>query len=166
MADERPRRLALPKQPRASTAGLRDRDIRQTSAPQYGTSAHAALGIVEFPADEDITGKHEGEELAQMRSRRPTIARVERLEVKQDEDRERFAKLEIAVASIDGKLAVLPRVLDLLEGKQTAAAAAHATEHETKRRGMDGRTKVLIALLGVITTALVALGGATLGGCA
>ena len=109
--------------------------------------------------DDDITGQYQGEDLARARARRPTEERIARVETKQDEDRKAIHTIALGLEGIRGELKILPELVDLIKGQ-------HATEHETKRQGMAGRTKVIIAILGVITTGLAILGGASLGGCA
>lgn len=124
-----------------------------------------ALGVPAFPADE-ITGQYDGDDLAKARAQRPTDARIARVEKKQDEDRADHKALalivtdiQIDVAGMRGELKVLPELVALIKGQ-------HATEHETKRQGMTNRTKVILAVLTVITSALAVIGGASLGGCA
>ncbi len=139
-----------------------DRDITGMAARR-----ERQRGVPEFISDvDDLTGTYDGEELARARAKRPTDERIARVEKKQDEDRADHKALavvvtdmQIDVAGMRGELKVLPELVALIKGQ-------HATEHETKRQGMAGRTKVIIAVLGVITTGLAVLGGASLGGCA
>jgi hypothetical protein len=136
-------------------AGRRDRDVYVAKSPAQGVPA------VVF---DDVTGRYEGADLASMRARRPTPERISRLEKKQDDDRSELkalamtvADLRVDVAGIDGKLDVLPRLLSLIEGANTA-------EHETKRLGMATRTKIILAIVGVISAAVGVAGSVLAGG--
>jgi hypothetical protein len=106
----------------------------------------AALGVP-VPVSEfgDITGQYEGADLARARARRPTDARIERLEKKHDELALAVVGLGKGMANIEGKLDVLPRLLSLIESKS-------ADEQKTKRHGMTTRSKVFIAIVGVLGT--------------
>lgn len=69
---------------------------------------------IEFDAEE-VTGKLLGEELAETRSRRPTPERLNRLEVKHDQLAADVGEIKESVAKIDGKLEVVPQLVDLLK---------------------------------------------------
>lgn len=153
MADAPPKRLQS--QTERDVAGYAALKERRRSPP---------AGVpVEFP--DEITGNYEGQDLARMRARRPTDKRLELVETKHDVLAKDVGELRVQAARIEGKLDVLPRLLELVEGKQTAANLAHANEHETKRHGMAHRTKVVLGILGVITTGLGIVAGLGIGGC-
>jgi hypothetical protein len=109
------------------------------------------------PVFDDVTGRYEGEELARMRAKRETPERISRLEKKQDDRAEMKALAAVVtdarleVAGMRGELEVLPRLVSLIEGQ----FAAH---HETKRLGMTTRTKIVLAIVGVISAAIGVLG--------
>jgi len=74
------------------------------------------------------TGVYEGEDLRRARAQRPTGARLERLEDKHDETRRDVADLREAVGRVEGKLEVLPQ---LLEAVQKSAERANTREDIT-----------------------------------
>lgn len=76
--------------------------------------------------DEDITGRHEGEELARLRARRETKDRLARLEVKHDELANAVGETRVAVARVEGQLEVLP---ELVTEVRDAARIAREREH-------------------------------------
>jgi hypothetical protein len=138
-----------------------ERDIAGMAARRERQAA--PRGVPEFVAEE-LTGNYEGEELARMRARRPTPHRLALLETKHDDLAGTVGEMRVDVARIDGKLDVLPELLSILRGKSVAQQAAHVTEHETKRLGMANRTKVVLAVVALLGTALGIL-GTSLAGC-
>lgn len=149
MADDRPAKRQQTQTER-DLDGLAARRERARSAP-FGVP-------VTF---DEVTGNYEGEELAQMRARRPTDMRLRILEQKQDDDRAdhkalvaKVDQIHVDVAGMRGELSVLPKLLDLLEGKE-----------QTKRLGISTRGKIIIAALGVASTVLAAV-VASMAGCA
>lgn len=79
-------------------------------------------------ADQPATGVHEGEDLRRIRAQRPTPYRLERLEDKHDETRRDVADLRESVGRIEGKLDVLPQ---LVEAVQKSADRANQREQVT-----------------------------------
>ncbi len=159
MSDERPKRQQT----------QTERDLDGLAARRERTRSPARGVPVDF---DEITGNYEGEDLARMRALRPTPARLYLLEKKQDEDRdehkalvEKVDGLAVTVASIDGKLSVLPDLLTLLKGKQDAAVAVAKDNNETARLGISTRGKIIMAAIGLVSTALGAL-VASMAGCA
>jgi predicted transcriptional regulator len=142
MADGPPKRLQS--QSERDIAGLAARRVRER------------IGAVPEFVAEEVTGQYQGEELAQMRARRPTDQRIARVEEKFDALESTVSDMRVEVGKIDGKLDVLPRLLSLLEGKNT-------NEHETKRQGMASRTKVIVTVVGAVGTAIGAVVAALAG---
>ena len=139
-----------------------ERDIEGWEARKQRERARSnPLGIPAVTCD-DVTGNYEGEELARARARRPTPERLERLEKGRDEDRgdhkklvEKVDGLSTAVARVEGKLDLLPKLVSLLEGKE-----------ETKRQGMANRTKIILGLLSLLGSGGIGAIIAALSGCA
>ena len=143
-----------------------ERDIEGWEARKQRERARSnPLGIPAVTCDE-VTGNYEGEELARARARRPTPERLARLEEKHDDLAETVNELRVGVAKIDGKLDTLPELLSLLKGKQAAQVAANADEHETKRQGMANRTKIVLGVLGLLSSGGIGAIIAALSGCA
>jgi uncharacterized coiled-coil protein SlyX len=130
-----------------------ERDIAGIAARRDRERQQAARGVPVLVSEfDDLTGKYDGEDLALARAKRPTDARVARLEKKQDEDRLDLKGLAGIVgdlredmAGMRGELKVLPELLELIKGK-------NAAEHETKRHGMTLRSKVVLAVIGALST--------------
>jgi hypothetical protein len=112
-----------------------DRDIYTPKTPAKG---HAVPVAIE---EEEVTGKHDGDELAMLRAKRPTHDRIARLEVKSDDAAKSNARVE-------GKL---DAVLVLLTGKATE-------DGKTNRIRITSNGKVTIAIaiaaIGAIVTVL------------
>lgn len=89
------------------------------------TPVHGVPVPIEFA---EPTGVYEGEDLRRARAQRPTAARLERLEDKHDETRRDVADLREAVGRVEGKLEVLPQ---LLEAVQASAERANHREQVT-----------------------------------
>lgn len=154
MADSPPKRLQS--QTERDMAGLAARRDRHRSAPG---------GIPEVHVDE-VTGNYEGEELARMRSRRPTPERLRILEAKHDSLSGSVNAIRVDVAEMRGEMKALPKMLELLEGKQAAAVTANTNEHETKRLGMANRTKIILGVLSLLGSGGIGAIIAALSGCA
>jgi hypothetical protein len=135
-----------------------ERDIESYAAHRERVRSRP-LGVpVAVPSFEDITNQYQGEDLERARAKRPTDKRIAHLEKKHDDLARVVGGLEKGVANIDGKLDVLPQLLELLKGK-------NADEHATKRHRMTSHEKVLaaaIAAIGAVITALIVSGS----GCA
>lgn len=150
MTNSPPKRLQS--QTERDIAGMAARRERHRSSP---------LGVPEFHS-EDVTGQYEGEDLAQARARRPTPERLERLEKGRDADRadhkELVKKVDAIhgdVAEIRGEMKHIPRMLELLEGKE-----------QTKRLGMANRTKIILGVLSLLGSGGIGAIIAALSGCA
>ena len=89
------------------------------------TPVHGVPVPIEFT---EPTGVYEGEDLRRARAQRPTGARLERLEDKHDETRRDVADLRAVVGRIEGKLDVLPQ---LVEAVQASAERANQREQVT-----------------------------------
>lgn len=107
-------------------AGLQARRERE-AAPQ------------EF-ADEEDSKAYSPPERRNLRSKRPTDKRVERLEEKHD-------RLDEKVDGIDSRTA-------RMEGKLDTALSLVTVAHTTERHRIDSRTKVIIAIVGAAGTAI------------
>lgn len=103
----------------------------------------------------EITGKYDGDELVQMRGKRATEERIERLEAKHDTVDSKVDEIGQRVARMEGKLDTALSVI----------VPAHRESHATERARIDGRTKVIIAIVGGIGT-LVGIVVSALSGCA
>jgi hypothetical protein len=110
----------------------------------------------EFEPDE-ITGViKDPEALKAARAKRPTDERIGRLEAKHDDMDDKLDKLAEGVANINGKLDVVPRLVDLLSAATGAkleigkADAASKIEAAKDWRGLV--TKVVLGILAIATT--------------
>jgi len=81
----------------------------------------SAVPEVRFP-EEEITGRLQGEELAQARERRPTDERIGRLEQKHDQLANEVGGVRVAVATMAGKLEVLPELVKVVKDVAERAA--------------------------------------------
>jgi outer membrane murein-binding lipoprotein Lpp len=97
----------------------------QTERDHEGFAAkkerESAVPEVRFP-EEEITGKLQGEELAQARERRPTDERIGRLEQKHDQLASEVGGVRVAVATMAGKLEVLPELVKVVKDSAERAA--------------------------------------------
>ena len=110
------------RKPRRAGTILGDRnEIRRT--PVQG------VPLTEFAEQsQPVTGVYDGDDLRRARASRPTAARLERLEDKHDETRRDVADLRAVVGRIEGKLDVLPQ---LVEAVQASAERANQREQVT-----------------------------------
>ena len=127
-AEDKPRRLQ----------SQTDRDVEGMRAKKERERREVAVPI-ELP--DEITGKHEGEELKMYRSKRPTEERIERLEDKHDALDAKHDTLASSVHKIDtnisemrGEMKILPRLVDALED---AAKGTREREHVTLTAKVD-----------------------------
>lgn len=113
----------------------------QTERDFDGLAARRGRDSVPVMVDEEITGKHDGDELAQLRSQRPTDQRVARLEAKHDE-------LAKSVSRMEGKL---DTAIDFIKVKASE-------DGRTARTRISTNGKVLIAIataaIGAVVTVL------------
>jgi hypothetical protein len=89
---------------RQSTQRDIDRDRR---TPKHGRA-------ITGPFEEDITGKYQGADLDTARARRPTDERISRLEKKHDSLDDKVDRIDVAVATIAGKMDVIPDLIGTL----------------------------------------------------
>lgn len=85
-------------------------------------------------AEDEVTGRYEGDELKAARARRPTPLRLERLEEDRDEFARSMADLRVDVAEIKGTLKVLPA---LVESVKESADRLAAREDQTLRNRLE-----------------------------
>jgi hypothetical protein len=109
-----------------------DRDV-------YTSKARTA---VPEPVFDDATGRYEGEQLAQIRSRRPTEQRIAHIEK---------AHGEIRVE--------LRTTVDFIK-------LSHGEQHKTERARIGSRTKIMVALFTAAGTVAGAIAALTASGCA
>lgn len=104
-----------------------DRDVRR---------ADTHPGRVSLPVDfeEDLTGNYKGDELKELRSKRPTDKRLEKLEGFKDEVIERLGKVEVAVADLGGQMKIVP---ELIGAMKDATAAMQQREQVTFTAQLD-----------------------------
>ncbi len=155
---------------------MSDRDKLKPKTPPVGVRAQIASPVTASPEswDEPITGNYTGPELEAMRKKRPTDQRIGRLETKADNLEIKVDALTTAVANIDGKLEVVPRLVSLLEtvvgskvagdnAKLTAtleigkATATDQLEENKERRARWSKTWTqILAGAGIAATAVLA----------
>ena len=147
MAPPPPRRLQSQHDDRRDTEGFEARQRRERQA--------APIVSDDF---DDYTAQYERgeitrEQLDYGRSRRTTPSWRKHMEKVRDEDRAELKALAIevhntsnAVAKMDGKLDAIPKMLELLEGKE-----------QTKRLGITTRAKIIVAIVAAFGTGIGAL---------
>jgi hypothetical protein len=118
---------------------MKDRDIYTPKHPS------PVAGVPAFVAEE-ATGVVQGDALKAARRKRTTEDRVERLEDKVDTWGDRLSRVE----------GTLETIADVLIPERREA-------HKTTRARIDSRTKIILAVVGLIGTALGLLIGS---GCA
>ena len=116
-----------------------DRDVRveKHATPPAGVPAFA---------EEECTGRYEGDDLARIRARRPTPERIAKLEAKHD-------SLALTVSRMDGKLDTLVDLAAKSDAERERRSAADAVALERRR-------KHAIAVIGALGTAIAAVVGA------
>lgn len=123
-------------------------DLRDVYTPKHPTPSP---GVPAFVAEE-ATGVVQGEALKDIRRKRPTDERIERLENKHD--------------AVDTKVDAIGERVARMEGTVNAIASVIVPErrevHTTARARIDSRTKVIIAVVGAVGTAI---GAAIASGC-
>lgn len=125
------------KGPRWNRPGSIDRDVYTPKTPPAGTPLFV---------DEECTGKYDGPELEQRRSRRPTPERIARLEKRQDESDKRQGEFAVAVGRMEGKL---DTAVDFIKLSQTEAG-------KTARTRITVSGKTLATIVGALITAISA----------
>jgi hypothetical protein len=130
-----------------------DRDV-------YTSKARAA---VPEPVFDDATGRYEGEQLAQIRSRRPTEQRIAHIEKAQDEiraEQKRQAETSVDMLVMLGEIRVeLRTTVDFIK-------LSHGEQHKTERARIGSRTKIMVALFTAAGTVAGAIAALTASGCA
>jgi hypothetical protein len=113
---------------------MKDRDVYTAKHPTPSPGVPAFI-------DEEITSQYAGEELRALRRKRPTDERIARLEDKHDK--------------LDGKVDGIAERAARMEGKlDTALSLIVPEQGKTARAHIDSRTKIIIAVVGAIGTAL------------
>jgi len=128
---------------------------------------------VEIPSE--ITGQYEGDQLAEVRAMRKPDDRFERLEIKHDKldakvetlD-QKVDRVEIAIATVGGKMDLLPQMFQNLhdemktkreEGhvilKQTLEIDGHEAKAriDTKKTAAESKWKIAVAIVTGVTSA-------------
>ncbi len=95
-----------------------ERERRREIERDRQTPKHGA--IVQQSTWDDITGHHEGEDLAMARARRPTPERIARLEAKHDSLDEKVDRIDVAVAGIAGQMQIIPDLIGSLRDELKA----------------------------------------------
>ncbi len=135
--DKRIKKGRMQSQTERDAEGLAAKKERESGTPD-----------VTFPADE-ITGKHAGVELAELRAMRPTDERIGRLETKHDQlatevrtKNDQFATevsgVRVEVAKMSGKLEVLP---DLVKAVEKVADRAAEQDRRRAQRSSSARAR-------------------------
>lgn len=115
----------------------------------------------EFDEDrQPTTGVLDGDDLRRARASRPTAMRLERLEDKHDETRRDVADLRAVVGKIDGKLDVLPQLVEAVKEnadrviqREQVTFTASVEVDKAKRIG-DVKAKLLDKELGLKLAAI------------
>lgn len=126
-----------------SVPGVKRRTEPQAHPIPLVVRAQTAAPIVE--ADDEITGNHAGDELATLRSHRPTNERIGRLEGKHD-------KLDDIVRGIDRRLSTQDGQLD-----QLVKIGVRAEERDITKARLDRPVKIITAVFVGIASVIVAL---------
>lgn len=121
---------------------MNDRDVY---IPKHPTPSPGVPAFV----DEEATGKYDGEQLATIRAKRPTDKRLAKLEEKHDAVDSKVDAIGQRVARMEG---TLETIADVLVPERREA-------HKTERARIDSRTKIIIAVVGLIGTAIGVLVG-------
>jgi hypothetical protein len=111
-----------------------DRDVYVRKTPPKAFAVPVPI------EEEEVTGKHDGDELARLRAKRPTHDRIARLEVKGDATAAATSRME---GKLDAVLALIPaRVVE---------------DGRTARAKITTNGKVLIAIGGAAIAAVVTI---------
>lgn len=124
--DDDKRRVPLVAAERVTARASATRDVRRAD-----THPGRPAAAVDF---DDLTGNYNGEELKELRSKRPTDKRLEKLEEFKDDALERMGKVEVAVADMGGQMKIIP---DLVGAMKDATAAMQQREHVTFSAQVD-----------------------------
>jgi hypothetical protein len=110
-----------------------------------GGAAPAAPGFVA----EEITGNYTGEDLEQMRARRPTPDRFKKLEEAKDELGKRIGAVEIGVTEIRGDQRVQGVLLSELHDDMKAR---RSDDQDAKKQSRERVTKVLSGAIALFSS--------------
>ena len=110
-------------------------------------TAEASSGAPAFAVEavDEVTGKHDGDELAALRAMRPPEDRLDRLERKHDKLADDVGDVRESMGRIEGTLAVLPTTIaQAFAVAQSAASAQTQTAHVvmTAQVDIDKATKL------------------------
>lgn len=109
-----------------------------------------ARGVSAFDADEEITGVHEGAELARLRARRRTDERIARLEEKHDTLSAAVSDVRVTVGEMSGKLdTVLSHVI-----------AAHQEQAKIEHARISSRARVIVGVASALAAVIGAIAAA------
>jgi uncharacterized coiled-coil protein SlyX len=124
----------------------------QTERDMAGLAAKRERESAPDFVEPEITGNYEGDELANVRARRPTPMRLSRLETKHDELRDVVTEMRVEVSGMSGKLDVLPSLVsavrDSVKSSQQREHVADLDELDEKKNKRERITKVLGWLFG------------------
>jgi hypothetical protein len=126
----------------------------QTERDMAGLAARKERQAVPAFVSEEDSKAYDIDERRGMRARRPTDKRIEKLEEKQDKSDSKVDDLDGKVDSIGERLA---RVEGTLETIADVLIPERREAHKTVRARIDSRTKVIIAIVGCIGTAIGAV---------
>lgn len=129
-----------------------ERDLAGIQARKERESQSAAP-TVEISGE--ITGNYTGPELLAMRSKRGTDERIGRLEEKHDTLVETVTEVRLDVREMRAEVRTLVKHVE----------ASLSEQHKTERVRIDSRTKLMIAVVGAVGTAIGVIVTA-LSGCA
>ncbi len=148
------------------------RDERE--AAQEAARRDAAGDDVPVEVTDEVTGQYEGDDLKEMRAKRTTGERLERLEDKHDALVKDVTQTRVDVGEIKGQLSVLPELVSVIKGiAEQGAAREHVTftaqvdvdtaakkadvldQLDAKKARRAWKTKIITALIGAATSGAV-----------
>lgn len=112
---------------------------------QYVEKHTPPAGVPSF-VDEECTGKYEGEQLARIRSRRPTPERISKLEIKHDE----------LVKAFNDHRAESNETMGRVEGKLDTTLAFITDQGKTQRTRISANAKTIAAIVGAFAAIVIA----------
>ena len=108
--------------------------------------------------DDDVTGRYEGEELDEMRERRPPLDRIGHLEKKHDALSVQVTETRVTLGELKGSIGTLLKF-------GAAAEEERAARHKREADEQEKRRKFLPILIGTLGTAIAAVVAAAIHGC-
>lgn len=121
---------------------------------------HTPRTGIPSPVDDEATGRCDGEELARIRSRRPTPDRLRRLEEDRDADRRRHDELAETVTETRVLVGTMSGKLDTVLAHLAATTREH---HATERVRIGSTAKTIGAVVAALAAIVAAYFGAA--GC-